>query len=577
MARAGWVVLAAAAGWLIVIAANHPVVSATVLLAAWAWAGWASRSWAPIAATAALSVPTVISMVLIHGPYGSEPWLGVLSRDGLALAAALTLRFAALMACVLLIMAVLSVTEIAQWIQQSVAGYKVAYIVGSALQMIPHSAAEVRSIREANYLDGVRLSVRTIIPRAIIPLISRLIVHGTERGAALVAIGFDEPGPRTLLDPEGKFAADPQAATAVVRRWAAGPAPAAADAPVTEQSGSIIYRTIPAEQRFEDYARQWGSTALVSADASVHISRLRATVIEEIAMGLEHQGLAPELIEQRAGAMLAALDLAEVAGADPARLSGGQTRRLAIGCVAITEPDTLILCEPFAGLDPHSSAAVHTVISALAARGTTVVVLSYAAHSMMSFPEPVAPQPGPAVELSGVQAQRGGQQRRWWQRRRNDAPFNVGPIDLTVRPGTVLWLRGPNGSGKTSILRAIAGLERLAPRQPEALTVSMALQSPVEQYSGAPVAPGQAHPMDLSLSQLRVQQIAQVIDQQRQLVLLDEPDSLLAPEHRGAVHELIAQGLRRGAAIVLTTHDPGFAEEISRYAQLSDYQLAPAS
>ena len=36
--------------------------------------------------------------------------------------------------------------------------------------------------------------------------------------------------------------------------------------------------------------------------------------------------------------------------------------------------------------------------------------------------------------------------------------FQLGPLDLTLAPGTVLALVGPNGSGKTTTLNCMAGL-----------------------------------------------------------------------------------------------------------------------
>jgi putative ATP-binding cassette transporter len=38
------------------------------------------------------------------------------------------------------------------------------------------------------------------------------------------------------------------------------------------------------------------------------------------------------------------------------------------------------------------------------------------------------------------------------------ARFTVGPFDLTIKPGEIVFLTGSNGSGKSSVLRLIAGL-----------------------------------------------------------------------------------------------------------------------
>ncbi|MFX0591029.1 ATP-binding cassette domain-containing protein, partial [Glaesserella parasuis] len=37
--------------------------------------------------------------------------------------------------------------------------------------------------------------------------------------------------------------------------------------------------------------------------------------------------------------------------------------------------------------------------------------------------------------------------------------FALGPVDVAVEPGTILGLVGENGNGKTTLLRALAGLD----------------------------------------------------------------------------------------------------------------------
>ena len=72
----------------------------------------------------------------------------------------------------------------------------------------------------------------------------------------------------------------------------------------------------------------------------------------------------------------------------------------------------------------------------------------------MTAPGPdVAATPGrpetPAIDLAGVS-------------KRFGAMAAVHPIDLAIRPGEFLTLLGPSGCGKTTILRMIAGLERVS-------------------------------------------------------------------------------------------------------------------
>src|SRR5690606_26338097 len=41
-----------------------------------------------------------------------------------------------------------------------------------------------------------------------------------------------------------------------------------------------------------------------------------------------------------------------------------------------------------------------------------------------------------------------------------DARFVVGPVDLTIRRGEIVFIHGGNGSGKTTLLLALCGLRR---------------------------------------------------------------------------------------------------------------------
>lgn len=357
----------------------------------------------------------------------------------------------------------------------------------------------------------------------------------------------------------------------------------------------------------------WPHAAVVGQDPVAHITYLRETVIEEVAIGLEQRGCPRAEMQARCEHILAAAGLTDLAERNPTTLSGGQTRRVAIAAVAVLEPEVLVLDDPFAGLDPHSAARIQDLLVALPSR---VVLLGTRARPIPSIElslldatlqPPPTPKPAPALpapvslvhlpplDLGEVAATRGGAKRKWWQfRAPKDPAFTAGPITLRAVPGEVLWLRGANGAGKTTLLRAMAGLDGspglLATH---GVSVSLALQRAADQLAESTVGDFVAsdaalarlaelgvdlnpdeHPLDLPAAHLRLAQLAQVVAQARELVLLDEPDVGLDTPNRARAHALIADALARGAAVILTCHDESFAAEVGEYAPVTERELA---
>lgn len=105
------------------------------------------------------------------------------------------------------------------------------------------------------------------------------------------------------------------------------------------------------------------------------------TVAQDIAFGPKNQGLSAQEIDARVRRAMnhVHMDYDKYAGRSPFELSGGQMRRVAIAGVLAMEPQTLILDEPTAGLDPRGRDRILGMVEELHREGVTVVMVS---HSM---------------------------------------------------------------------------------------------------------------------------------------------------------------------------------------------------
>jgi len=162
-------------------------------------------------------------------------------------------------------------------------------------------------------------------------------------------------------------------------------------------------------------------------------------------------------------------------------------------------------------------------------------------------------------------------------------------LNFTVAPGQIVWLRGANGRGKTSLLRLLAGLappatghiardpqrERVYVGHANALkddltvTESLRFLSRLHGFDSVPAALamalqrfGLASRRDapvrtLSQGQRRRVALARLcLAPPHALWLLDEPFDALDAEGVSALNALLAEHAMRGGSVLLTSHVP---------------------
>jgi len=93
--------------------------------------------------------------------------------------------------------------------------------------------------------------------------------------------------------------------------------------------------------------------------------------------GLKAGRLARDQVRQKAEALLAEMGIANVAGSDITKISGGQLQRAAICRALINQPDIVFGDEPTGALNSSAAKDVMDIINTVNGAGTTVILVTH--------------------------------------------------------------------------------------------------------------------------------------------------------------------------------------------------------
>ncbi len=371
----------------------------------------------------------------------------------------------------------------------------------------------------------------------------------------------------------------------------------------------------------------------------------------EIVFGPENIGLEPKEIKARLNDVVAEMSLDEILGRSIFDLSGGQKQRIACASVAALLPDIILLDEPSSNLDFDSIELLRGIIMEWKRQGKTIIIsehrlwylkdavdrviymengriakewtgdefIDLSEDEVKSYKlRPIVLEEELIRDIRGVSAAPFSEtdnslelmdfyfsyrkhpylifKRKY---KRSDGDFlNLNIPSLKIPKGKVIGLVGPNGTGKSTFLRCLCGLEgdckgmiidngiALKGRQ-RLNTCYMVMQDVNHQLFTDSVKSEvmlsmkdkdearcdeileclglaeykDTHPMALSGGQKQRVAIASALASDAQILLFDEPTSGLDYAHMEKVSELLMQLASTGATVIVSTHDPELISE----------------
>ncbi|MGD9126201.1 MAG: ABC transporter ATP-binding protein [Planctomycetia bacterium] len=371
-------------------------------------------------------------------------------------------------------------------------------------------------------------------------------------------------------------------------------------------SGEIqVDGIVPKESSVRELSRQVGT---VFQNPETQLFMLR--VDEDVAFGCENLCFPPPETQRRVEHALDQLSLRDLRHQEVFSLSGGQKQRLAIAGALAMGCRTLLLDEPTSNLDEESRKSLLTALTELHQAGHTILMTEHRLDGLENLVDRVVTVDDGTVSANDdFPTQTLPARKTRPESEADDTPLVdmqevtfayegrasvLENLSLRLAAGEIVALLGPNGCGKTTLLKLLCGL--LRPRQGELEIVGkkrpkiadligqigFLFQDPDEQlfadtvYDEIDFGPKNlgrtidveyylkrlglehyrdSHPRSLSRGQRQRLAAATVLALRPKLILLDEPTTGLDQDAWIALMEFILEEAAPcGAGVVFSTH-----------------------
>ncbi len=281
-------------------------------------------------------------------------------------------------------------------------------------------------------------------------------------------------------------------------------------------------------------------------------------------------------------------------------LSAGEAQRIALAEAMLSEKKLVLVDEVTSYLDPESRKKAINAVRKLAEQGIAVIIVDHDVAQWRGIASKVLylengrarlfddPTETPIyaeleklkrskIELDTASGARVLEARNLWYRYPDGEDFVLKGIDLEVRQGEILWIRGASGCGKSTLLKILAGILRpsrgwvkrpkgtqLVPENPLLYISAPTPREELSDRDDLARSLGLEECLDtpilmLSSGERRRLAIASAYMREPRLLLIDEPTIGLDPWNARRVLEFLAKLARKGSGIVVASH----GEELS--------------